>query len=541
MDLGFRRKGFLPLLALDRNHAAVETYNFNDPRNVARQCDLSKLSGAELIAMIREASPKHMPCGVIGGPPCQSFSNGNRSKSQRDPRARLGLAFASQLQKVNKEFNIDFVVFENVMGLRGEQHAHRFESILRELKRAGFNLFICDLQAADFGIPQKRRRLLIVGVNRDKFPWVQFEFPQGDKKPGTVGQAIRNLPRPVFYRRGLKPENIPVHPNHWTMVPRSAKFRNGIHGNGRSFKKLSWGKPSFTVAYGNREIHVHPNGKRRLSVLEAMLLQAFPRRYELRGTLSDQVNQISDAVPPPLAAAVAGAIRKSIYAPIGKLQKSLLRWFDKNQRTFPWRQTRDPYRVLIAEKLLQQTAARDSVVTAYEKIITKYPNWNALARASRRVLKDIVTPLGFTYRADELMKLARAVVRRHKGDVPSRIETLLTLPGIGHYSARAVLSFVFDQPIAIVDTNVARFLVRYFGLKQRLSKNPARDRRLHKVADALIPLDRSRDFNLAMLDLCGAYCKARRPQCGSCPVRTGCALWQGQNHSGVRSLNLVRN
>src|SRR5262245_10133040 len=86
MDLGFRQPGFIPLLALDGNRAAVETYNWNDAREAARRCDLSELSGRDLIALIREVSPREAPRGVIGGPPCQSFSLGNTTKKRRDPR-----------------------------------------------------------------------------------------------------------------------------------------------------------------------------------------------------------------------------------------------------------------------------------------------------------------------------------------------------------------------------------------------------------------------------------------------------------------------
>jgi endonuclease III len=331
------------------------------------------------------------------------------------------------------------------------------------------------------------------------------------------------LPDPTFFRRGLNPEAIAFHPNHWTMNPRSPKFRNGMHGNGRSFKKLAWNKPSFTVAYGNREIHIHPRGRRRLSVFEAMLLQGFPRTYELRGTLSNQVTQISDAVPPALAAAVAGAVEQSVYVPIKELQNSLLRWFESNERSFPWRRTRNAYRVLVAEKLLQQTAATGAVVKAFREIVRRYPSWVALAAARQSDLNNIVAPLGFAYRASELVRLARAIVRCHAGQVPRDLKSLLALPGVGDYCARAVMSFSFGQSLAVIDTNVARFLVRYFGLNFRLSKNPARDRRLQHIANALVPVNRSRDFNLAVLDLCAAHCKARQPECQGCPVRKNCA------------------
>jgi DNA (cytosine-5)-methyltransferase 1 len=107
MDLGFRQMGFRPVLALDDSQAAVESYNFNDSRGVALNRNLSELFGSELVALVRAASPDQPPRGVVGGPPCQSFSPGNRQKKRRDPRARLGLDFARLVHALNEEFQLD--------------------------------------------------------------------------------------------------------------------------------------------------------------------------------------------------------------------------------------------------------------------------------------------------------------------------------------------------------------------------------------------------------------------------------------------------
>jgi DNA (cytosine-5)-methyltransferase 1 len=284
MDLGFRQAGFRPVLALDDSEAAVRTYNFNEPRRVALTRDLSKLPGPELVALVRAASPDQAPAcashadrprGVIGGAPCQSFSMGNRRKKRRDPRARLGLDFARLVQVLNEAFQLDFFVFENVAGLRWAEHSHRFRRIVTALRRAGFRVLQGELDAGDFGVAQRRRRLLLVGVNAELYPWADYQFPApASKRAPSVWKVLAGLPKPAFYRRDLAPEDIEFHPNHWAMNPRSAKFQNGIHGDGRSFRRLKWGRPSFTVAYGNREVHMHPNGKRRLSVFEAMRLRA---------------------------------------------------------------------------------------------------------------------------------------------------------------------------------------------------------------------------------------------------------------------------
>jgi DNA (cytosine-5)-methyltransferase 1 len=132
----------------------------------------------------------------------------------------------------------------------------------------------------------------------------------------TVRNVLSKLPEPTQFKSGLVADDIPFHPNHWCMVPRSKKFFSGELTEGyaekRSFRTLSWDKPSYTVSYGNREVHVHPNGHRRLSMREALILQGFPEEYVLNGTLSSQVTQISEAVPPPLAYAIASALRDQL-------------------------------------------------------------------------------------------------------------------------------------------------------------------------------------------------------------------------------------
>jgi len=123
--------------------------------------------------------------------------------------------------------------------------------------------------------------------------------------------VIFNLPEPVFYKKNIKSGDIPYHPNHWTMMPRSKRFHDNslMNNKSRSFRAISWDKPSPTIAYGNREIHIHPDKKRRLSIFESMLLQGFPKKFVLQGNLSQQVTQISNAVPPPMARKIAQVIK----------------------------------------------------------------------------------------------------------------------------------------------------------------------------------------------------------------------------------------
>ena len=180
---------------------------------------------------------------------------------------------------------------------------------------AGFRVFPKILDAYDYRVPQSRKRLFLVGWNRVLYPETRYEFPPGNPCGLTVQDGIGGLAEPQFWARDLSPDEFPEHPNHWTMNPKSDKFRNppppDLRRCTRSFRRLFWGEPSYTVAYGHNEIHVHPEGHRRLSIYEAMLLQGFLRGrdgYRLVGNLTEQVTLISDAVPPPLAAALARSI-----------------------------------------------------------------------------------------------------------------------------------------------------------------------------------------------------------------------------------------
>jgi A/G-specific adenine glycosylase len=208
------------------------------------------------------------------------------------------------------------------------------------------------------------------------------------------------------------------------------------------------------------------------------------------------------------------------------LQSQLLDWFEKEKRDFPWRHTSDPYFILIAEKLLQQTVARQTVVKAYEEILKLYPVPEQLAAAQLETLQTIIAPLGFHYRAAELITLGRALVERHNGTIPNNLKELKALPGVGDYAARAILSFAYKQDVPIVDVNVARFLYRIFGLTDPFPANPARKKSLIDLAKLLLPPGRSRDFNLAILDLCAMVCVSNNPKCSICPVNRFCYVGQ---------------
>ncbi len=321
LDLGFKQAGFRTILAIDSDPAACETFTLNHPTCSVLKGDLATVHHRYIVDRISELPQEDVPVGVIGGPPCQAFSFGNVHKKDDDARSRLPSQYAAHLAVLRKEFDIDFFVFENVPGLSSRNHDTLFTELKCLFEKAGFIIQEDVLDAQDFGVPQRRRRIFVVGFNRKKNHDISFSFPETSQHtPVTVRDALCGLPDPVYFSRNLTADQIPFHPNHWCMRPRSPKFLNGHltrEGNvikGRPFRVLEWDLPSPTVAYGHREVHVHPTGKRRLSVYEAMRLQGFPDDYRLCGNLSQQITLISDAVPPPVGSALAERIRKSLYA-----------------------------------------------------------------------------------------------------------------------------------------------------------------------------------------------------------------------------------
>jgi A/G-specific adenine glycosylase len=203
-------------------------------------------------------------------------------------------------------------------------------------------------------------------------------------------------------------------------------------------------------------------------------------------------------------------------------QNQLLNWFASEQRSFPWRHKSTPYKILVAEKLLQQTRANEVVVNVFEQLLANYPSPFALAKADVNDVEELFRPLGLVYRAKELCKMAQELVRDYDGQVPNDLKKLLRLTGVGDYSARAVLTFAFEENVPIVDTNVARFLYRLYEIPDPFPSNPARKKSLIEIAANLIPDGSARDFNFALLDLCAKICKLNNPACFICPVQKFC-------------------
>jgi A/G-specific adenine glycosylase len=191
--------------------------------------------------------------------------------------------------------------------------------------------------------------------------------------------------------------------------------------------------------------------------------------------------------------------------------------------------------LLIAEFLLQKTEAT-RVVPIYEKFLTQYPTVRDLASASVADLSELLHPLGFHFRAARLCQLAQQILQDYSGKIPDSEVELLKLPGVGKYIARSLCANAFDQPLAVLDTNVARILERFFGLEGGRVKS--RDKMLWNAAQEIAPSAEVSQWNLTLLDFGATVCTANAPHCQDCPLQPQCEDWARRFTSDRQPLNL---
>ncbi len=201
--------------------------------------------------------------------------------------------------------------------------------------------------------------------------------------------------------------------------------------------------------------------------------------------------------------------------------RDLTRWYRLHHRNLPWRATRDPYRIWVSEIMLQQTRV-ETVCPYYARWLRAFPNIQSLARASDdRVLK-LWEGLGYYSRARNLHRAAQTVVREHHGEIPRTVEGLLTLPGIGRYTAGAIASIAFGKRVPLVDGNVARVFARIFAIRANV-KSPRTLQSFWRLAENLLPNTAPGDFNQALMELGALVCTPADPRCDICPLRRVCA------------------
>jgi len=219
------------------------------------------------------------------------------------------------------------------------------------------------------------------------------------------------------------------------------------------------------------------------------------------------------------------------------VQRALLGWYRAHRRTLPWRNSKSPYRIFLSEMMLQQTQV-ERVIPKYHAFLAEYPTIRRLAAAPLADVIRLWAGLGYNRRAVHLHRAAQAVAREHGGTFPLHLRELLRLPGIGAYTARALLSFVNNAPVAVVDTNVRRVLGRVFRdeLQALFGERGPTERQVQALADSLVPDGCSARWNQALMDLGSTVCTSRQPDCPRCPLSTWCQAGRATQVTDLPSL-----
>ncbi len=203
-----------------------------------------------------------------------------------------------------------------------------------------------------------------------------------------------------------------------------------------------------------------------------------------------------------------------------RIQKNLLRWFKENARDLPWRRTQDPYAIWISEIMLQQTQV-PTVIPYYRKFLKTFPTVRRLAEADLSDVLTIWEGLGYYSRARNLHRASQEILTRFRGRIPDGLDDLLSLPGIGRYTAGAILSIAYNKETPILDGNVKRVLSRLFAI----SENPAdvkTGKLLWEISESLIPEGHAGSFNQALMDLGSMVCTPNAPLGPDCPIASFC-------------------
>ena len=192
----------------------------------------------------------------------------------------------------------------------------------------------------------------------------------------------------------------------------------------------------------------------------------------------------------------------------------VLLWWDSEKRDLPWRATRDPWAILVSEFMLQQTQA-SRVVAKYHIFLKRFPNPISCANSNPGEVIELWSGLGYNRRAINLYQSAKKIAEKHQGVVPHKLSTLIDLPGIGNYTARAILAFSYEQDVAVVDVNVKRVL-------SRLKGRPLSTKEAQSIADQNLPKGEGWRWNQAMIEIGATICTARKTHCSNCPFKANC-------------------
>lgn len=221
-------------------------------------------------------------------------------------------------------------------------------------------------------------------------------------------------------------------------------------------------------------------------------------------------------------------------------QTALLEWFEKNQRSLPWRKNYSPYEVWLSEVMLQQTRV-DQMLPYYKRFLEQFPSVETLAQAQEEKVLKAWEGLGYYSRARNLQKAAQQIIAEHNGKMPQTKKQLIQLSGFGEYISRSVSSIAFNENEAVVDGNVFRVLARFFGNPNDIAK-PNTRKEFQAIAEHILPNGKARFFNQAMMELGAMICVPDNPLCNQCPLHQNCFAFQKgqQNRFPVKSKKAKR-
>lgn len=207
-----------------------------------------------------------------------------------------------------------------------------------------------------------------------------------------------------------------------------------------------------------------------------------------------------------------------------EMQRKLREWFASHARDLPWRHTRDPYLIWLSETMLQQTRV-DQVLPYYKRFVKRFPDVKSLAAANDDEVFRLWEGLGYYRRAQNMLKAARKIAETYQGQFPSTYTELLSLPGVGPYTAAAIASFAFHIPVAVADGNVMRVLSRLFDIREPVN-TPAGQKIFRQKALAFLDRKYPAIHNQAMMELGALICTPRSPRCEQCPLRHSCMAYE---------------
>jgi len=570
LSLGLRDAGFSVLVGADSDPVAMETHSGNlgglgwtgdlsDPAEFLEHLDQWGIHSVDLVA---------------GGPPCQPFSRAGSAKirdlvrsgerPEVDPRASLWSSFMAVVESLRPTA----VLIENVPDLPTWDNGAVLIGFYEALRELEYEVDARVLDAYRHGVPQHRARLFILATRGAR----KIDWPVEEATPPTLRDAIWDLPpappaqrdEELLYfgqphsdlakrmRRGMNNGHSRVIWDHitrdvrpddlkaFTRMPEGGtyadlpdelrRYRSDIFTD--KYKRLAWDRVSRSITAHIAKDgywYIHPEQPRTLSIREAARIQTFPDDFRFAGEPSHRYRQIGNAVPPLLAEALGGTVRAALRSRPSKrrrersnsFHRDLLTWHGEHGRSFPWRDSGlSPWFVLMAEMCLHRTRA-DQVAPVFRQLRRLAPTPAAMVANADQALETMGS-LGLRWRAENLVSVARTLVEQFGGRVPDGELELRSLPGVGDYVAQAVLCFGFGKRAVLVDTNTVRITGRVFGRDKPRRWQLRLD--LYRLSGAEGP---DAAFNYALLDLGALVCRAGKPRCDACPVRTHCVTGEG--------------